>query len=121
LAAVTDPCLASNLSFVEAVEVAEQTLAGPGLDPGIAARPPAEAGMATVLENMVLVMAEAVAEGRMGLTTVGADCLLERAVGSVIEARTVANTVVQPVQGHSDLGERLPLEAGCTVMDPELL
>jgi hypothetical protein len=121
LAAVTDQCRASNLSFVEIAGVAEQTLAGPGFDPGIVERPPAEAGMATVPENMVLVMAEAFAEGRMGLTMVGADCLIEGGVGSVIEAWTVANTVVQLVQEHSDLGELLLLEAGCTAMDLELL
>jgi hypothetical protein len=51
---------------------------------------------------MVLVMAEVVAAGRTRLTMVGADCLLEGAVGSVIEIRTVAHTVVQPVQEYSD-------------------
>ena len=117
---MTDQCLVSNPSFVEAVEVAEQTLAGSDLDPEIVVRPPAVADMATVLENMVLVMAEVVAEEHMGLKTVGADCLLE-VVGSVFEARTVANTVGQRVREHSDLEERLLLEAGCTVMDPELL
>lgn len=118
---VTDQCLASKLSFVEAVDAAEQTLAGPGHDPGMVAKGLAVADMATVLANMVLVTVEAVAEGRMGLTTVGADCLLEGGVGSVIEARTVANTAVQPVQEHSDLVARLLLEAGYTAMDLELL
>jgi hypothetical protein len=110
--------LASNLSFVEA---AEQTLAGPGLDPGIVVRPLAVAGMATVLEDTVPVMAEVVVEERTSLTRLGAECLLEGAVGFVVEALMVANTVVQPVQEHSDLEERLLLVAGCTVMDLELL
>ena len=77
------------------------------------------AGMATVLVNTVLgMMSEAVAEGRMGLKMVGADCQFEGGVESaVIEAWMVVNTVVQLAQEHSDLVVRLPLEAGCKVMD----